>query len=87
MNRRLTGDLQAIRRLLPWKKSGKNVSMKNKGVNKKKEDITKEWGFRDITPTEQERKELLARVAEIGLRVIFENFCYRFNGKMYHQSK
>ena len=45
--------------------------MKNKGVDKKKEDITKEWGFRDITPTEQERKELLARVAEIGLRVIY----------------
>ena len=36
-------------------------------------------------PTERQRRQIIGRVAEIGTRVVFENFCYRFGGVAYHQ--
>jgi hypothetical protein len=38
-----------------------------------------------MKPTKQQRRQIIGRVAEIGTRVIFENFCYRFGGEAYHQ--
>ena len=60
--------------------------MKNRAVNDKKEDILKEWCFRELTPTETEMKVLASHVAEIGTRTIFKNFSYRFGEKIYRQS-
>ena len=88
MNLNLTGDTGVIKHLLPWTKSGAKLTMKNKAINSKTEIIENEWEFRKgVSPTEQESKELIARVAEIGLRTIFEKFCYRFGGKVFIQMK
>ena len=37
------------------------------------------------THIEREKTEIVARVAEIALRVIFENFNYKFGGNTYCQ--
>ena len=64
MNKHLTGELEAVNKFLPWKKSKKKVTMKNKGINKRKENLA--WQFRDTKPNEGEIRQILARVAEIG---------------------
>ena len=62
--------------------------MKKKGVNYKNEVIEDEWEYnKNHKPTEAEVREIVARVAEIGIRTIFENFCYRFGGKVFIQMK
>ena len=48
-------------------------------------DIEKQWCFPRCVPNEHEEKELIARCAEIATRAIFENFCYKFGGKVYLQ--
>ena len=60
--------------------------MKNKDLNSKKEKLEDTLCFPMCLPTEEQEKEILARVAEIGLRTIFENFCYAFGGEKYQQS-
>lgn len=72
--------------LLPWTKSGCTVGMKNKNVNAKKETIEDTWVFPRNTPTEIEIREIVARVAEIAMRAIFENFNYNFGQNTYQQA-
>ena len=55
-------------------------------VNSVEGDIDKQWCFPRCTPNEQEEKEIIARCAEIATRTIFEQFCYKFGGKVYLQS-
>ena len=76
INKHLTDDLSSIWKVLPWKRSGAKISMKNKDLISKKEKLEDTWCFPMCLPTEEQEKEILARVAEIGLRTIFENFCY-----------
>ena len=88
LNRQYTDQLGPLEHLLPVTRSGGTKTMKNRGVNSKSERIHDEWIFQpNVTPTESLSRELLARVAEIGLRTIFENFCYQFGGISYIQKK
>ena len=86
INKHLTDDLSSIWKVLPWKRSGAKISMKNKDLISKKEKLEDTWCFPMCLPTEEQEKEILARVADIGLRNIFENFCYAFVGEKYQQS-
>ena len=86
LNKHLTGDLGVVGTLLPWTKSGCTVGMKNKNVNAKKETIEDTWVFPRNTPTEIEIREIVARVAEIAMRAIFENFNYNFGQNTYQQA-
>ena len=88
LNKNMTGDLGSLVRLLPWRRgvTGTAPGMKNKNLNSKNyDDILKTWEFPDRYPTDGEKRELLARMGEIGLRAIFENFMYKFTGKNYLQ--
>jgi hypothetical protein len=88
INRDLTGNLKGLRRVLPWRRKtdGTEPGMKNVGVNSKKEEtIDKQWVFPDTVPTEVVMRELIARMAEIGVRAICRNFVYTFGGKLYLQ--
>jgi hypothetical protein len=64
---------------------GTAPGMKSKEVNSKKGDVELQWVFPRAEPTEQQIREVVARVAEIGVRFIFENFTYKFAGDSYHQ--
>ena len=54
--------------------------MKNRAVNSKKEKLDEGWIFCKDLPNKTEERDLLSRVVEIGLSMIFENFCYTFGG-------
>ena len=55
-------------------------------VTKVDGDVEKQWVFPRCTPSPQEEKELIARCAEIATRTIFQNFSYKFAGKVYLQT-
>ena len=86
-NREYTGDLEPIEELLPTRvtKPGVKPGMKSKWVNSKEILAEDNWIYPPKKPTELQRKQVIGRVAEIGTRVLFENFCYRFRGEAYHQ--
>ena len=87
MNEEYTGDLGPIEELLPTRvtKPGVKPGMKSKWVNCKEILEDKDWIYPPMRPTEKQRRQIIGRVAEIGTRVIFENFVYRFGGDAYHQ--
>ena len=76
MNKHLIGEMENIWELLPWTKIGATVSMKNRALNSKKEKLEENWCFSPVEPTEDQTREIVAKVAEIGVRTLFDNFCY-----------
>ena len=87
MNKKYTGNLKTIANLIPWRKKvgGVQPGMKNKNVNRKVEKEETLWIYPKAIPTKVQEKQIIARVAEIGTRVLFENFCYTFAGNTYIQ--
>ena len=85
----LTSGVDEVRRLLPRRsKEGAKatgITMKNKEINGKDSDTEIEWTFPACTPTEKEKQILVGIMLEIGTRVLWENFCYSFAGKIYLQ--
>ena len=88
VNKKYTGDLGCIWKILPYRRkvNGTAPGMKSKEINSKKGDIESQWAFPPSEPTEQQEREIVARVAEIGVRVLFENFTYKFAGDAYKQT-
>ena len=87
MNRQYTGSLEPLRHLLPWKRKAPGVTpgMKSKFINSKEELEDKQWCYPRAKPTRKERKMIIARVAEIGTRMIFENFTCQFAEDIFQQ--
>ena len=86
-NEKYTGDLEPIKELLPTRvtKPGVMPGMKSKWVNAKEILPEDDWIYPPMKPTEKQKMQIVGRVAEIGTRVLFENFVYRFGGEVYHQ--
>ena len=89
MNRKYTGDLTGIASILPWrrKKQGVTPGMTGKAGTDRKEDDDgeKQWVYPAREPTEKQKKMIVARCCEIGVRTIFEHFTYKFGGEYYRQ--
>ena len=87
VNKRYTGDLKCLWNVLPWKRKtgGTMPGMKAKELNSKVGNIEIQWSFPKAEPTEMQIREIHARVAEIGVRFLFENFPYKFAGENYQQ--
>jgi hypothetical protein len=79
-NRHLCGSLKDVERVLPWRrKSGRRkAGMQNPEMKGKEKGKKKVWCFPKATPTMKEKRILLARAAEIGVRTVFRNFIYEF---------
>ena len=71
INKHLTGDLQVLANVLPWRRKVGGVAMTVKGINAKEDDPELQWTFPGRQPTEIQKREIIGRVAEIGLRVVF----------------
>ena len=59
--------------------------MKNDEVNSKTGEGDNSWVFPTRKPTEEQKRDLVSRMAEIGVRAVWENFTYTFGGKTYLQ--
>ena len=82
VNKNYTGNLKCLWNVLPWKRKvgGTAPGMKAKELNSKKGNVETQWSFPRRQPTDQQIREIQARVAEIGVRFLFGNFPYRFSG-------
>ena len=76
INRNLTGNLKELWNVLPWRRKSGGITpcMKNKEVNGKKSGTEISWVFPKREPTDKQKRQLLARMGEIGLRAVFETF-------------
>ena len=47
----------------------------------------KQWICTRRIPTKEEEKEIAGMVAEIAVRILWENYCYDFRGRTYKQKE
>ena len=87
LNKHLTGSLKSLKRILPWRRKNGGTNPKITGTMGPKLDGSPEehWIFPTVELTELEKREEVARCVEIGMRMIFENFCYKFGGETLRQ--
>ena len=89
MNEKYTGDLLGLRSVLPRrrKRQGSTPSMTGKAVNDRSEedDGEHQWVYPAREPTDKQKKMIISRCCEIGVRMVFENFTYKFGGQTYKQ--
>ena len=88
MNKRYTGNLKLLWNVLPWrrKKKGTTPGMTGKAINSEDDDPEYQWIYPKAQPTELQRKQIISRCCEIGVRVLFENFTYKFGKDWYKQA-
>ena len=86
---KLTSGVEKVRRVLPMRsKEGAkptDIGIRNKEINSKYVDTEIEWTFPDVEPTNPEKKEMRGIMCEIGVRILWEKFSYRFGQEIYHQ--
>ena len=78
MNKNLTSNLSGMWNILPYRRKvgGTQPGMTSQGMMGKKEDLEKQWALKTKEITEEQQIEIIARVVEIAIRIVFENFCY-----------
>ena len=86
MNTELTTDLEEIAYLLPKRKSGRSTKLKMSALEKDWKPHDK-FEYKNTELSSQECKKILARVAEIATRALFQNHAYRFGDEYYHQKE
>ena len=88
MNRGYTGNLKPLWNVLPWRRKNKGVTpgMTGKEVNSVDDDPEYQWTYPKAQPTPTQRRQIISRCCEIGVRVIFENFTYKFGKNWYRQA-
>ena len=84
MNQDLTTDLQEIAHLLPNRKSGKTSKLKISAI-KKEWDPRDKFEFKNTIHSNQDKKNIIARVVEIATRALFQNHGYKFGNEYYRQ--
>ena len=89
INRGLTSGIpKEIRKYLPLRKSGQGVEQGMASQSLRKDDaLEKQWYFPHRNPGEEEVKVMIGAVAEIGVRILWENYCYDFGGNTHLQSR
>ena len=89
MNRKYVGEIKKeLKKFLPIRTSqrGTEPGMSSESYRKEKK-LKKQWFFIKKEPNEQEMKEMAGMVAQVGIRVLWENYCFDFGGKTYLQKK
>ena len=88
INKHLTSNLGTLWKVLPFRSrtGGVEPGMSSKGVKGNQED-NDQWIWPKREPTEEEKKELIGRMLEIGVRVMFRNLIYTFGGEHYLQEE
>ena len=87
INKHLTSSIGSLWKILPYRRKvgGTQPGMTSRGMMGKEEELEKQWAFKNKEVTEEQKREIVARVVEIAIRIVFENFCYDFGGKIYLQ--
>ena len=69
------------------KQGGTEPKMTGAMGSKIDDDPEGQWAFPEKDLTEEEEREVIARCIEIAVRIVFENFCYKFGGEVLKQEE
>ena len=89
-NKHLVGKIsRETRKFLPLRKKNQGVTpgMGSKGLSIKEKSEDEQWFYPRKDPGKQVIKEMVSMVAQIGVRVLWENYCYDFGGKTFLQKE
>ena len=65
---------------------GTTPGMSGKAGNSVEDDPELQWAYPKAQPTKLQRRQIISRCCEIAVRVLFEQFVYKFGSTWYHQS-
>ena len=89
-NKKLVGEIsRETRRYLPVRKKRQGVTpgMGSAGLRNKENSEEIQWFFPRKNPGEEVLKEMIAMVAQIGIRILWGTYCYNFGGKTFLQGE
>ena len=89
-NKHLVGKIgRETRKFLPLRKKNQGVTpgMGSKGLSIKEKSEDEQWFYPRKDPGKQVIKEMVSMVAQIGVRVLWETYCYDFGGKTFLQKE
>ena len=89
-NKHLVGKIsRETRKFLPLRKKSQGVTpgMGSKGLSNKEKSEEEQWFYPRKDPAKQVIKEMISMVAQIGVRVLWETYCYDFGGKTFLQKE
>ena len=86
MNTNLTSEIEEIEHLLPVRKHKTSKELKISAITNNWEPENK-FEYKTENINKHQIKQIIARVVEVAVRMLFENHVYRFAGKMYKQNK
>ena len=77
------------KKYFPIRKKAQGVTpgMNSKGLSYKENSEEMQWFYPRRNPEEEVVKEMIGLVAQIGVRVLWENYCYDFGGRTYIQGE
>ena len=90
LNKELTSKIPSeVRRYLPVrrKKQGVEPGMGSEGLKKGEGTEEKQWIFTQRKITNQIEKQMMGLVAEIAIKILWNNYCYKFGGETKLQSE
>ena len=91
LNREKSSDVSEIIHLLPNKRKGRRGKEAGMSSREAKErdirgnNLDSSWDWPERTPTEREKRKLVAICLEIGINFFFNNFGYTFGGENFLQ--
>ena len=85
LNKDLAGNLEELKGLLPWRVTNKGTTPTMASVGPKW-NPDEQWEFPKKELTGLERRKVFAKVTEIAVVTLFENFSYKFGGKNFRQN-
>ena len=81
VNRSLTSPLsKVVKKFLPIRKTQKGMEpgMASEGLKHKVGSEDKQWFFPRKNPTEEEVKLMVGMIAEIAIRILWDNYVYKY---------
>ena len=78
-----------IKKFFPIRKSNKGTTpgLSSKSMKNKENSEDEQWYFHRKNPPEEVLRELIGMVAEVGIRILWSNYCYDFGGETYIQEE
>ena len=72
-----------IKKFFPIRKSNKGTKpgLNSKSMKNKENSEDEQWYFHRKNPPKDVLRELIGMVAEVGIRILWSNYCYDFGGR------
>ena len=84
INSDLVENLEDMKHLIPKRKFKTGTKPTMASITSKL-NPRNQWEFKDKDLTEEDKKKIIGTVVGVAIKILFNNFTYKFGGKYYHQ--